>query len=90
MNDPIMGFDVDDSEIEFANVRVPITQERSITVMVTKTDADAGWGVTVPGVYDIWQPDAEPHSYKPWAKWKITEDGSVIALRIPESDTAIP
>jgi hypothetical protein len=90
MSEPIWGLDVDGMPIELCFVSVPLTPESTIKVLVTKAEANAGWGLTDPRVYDVWQPDHEPDTYKPWAKWRVTETGEVVALLIPETDTAIP
>lgn len=90
MSEPISGFDIDGAEIEFSYVRVPLTPSRTILVLVPKTEADAGWGVETPGIYDVWEADEGEETYRPWAKWRVTEEGEVVALRIPETDTPNP
>lgn len=91
MTERIMGFDIDGSEIEFCYVSVPLTINRTIINLVTKTEAHAGWGVTQPGLYDVWEiDDEEAGTYRPWAKWRVTETGELIALRIPKWDTPNP
>lgn len=84
----IMGVRPDGSESELCIITVWLTPERKIDVMIAKEDADAGWG-TQPGVYDVWEPDDLPGRYRPWAKWRITSEGAVLPLRVPESDTPI-
>lgn len=88
MTERILGFDLDGTEIEFCCVSVPLTIDQTIINLVTKAEADAGWGVTLPGLYDVWEiDDEEAGTYRPWAKWRVTEAGELIALRIPKRDT---
>ena len=84
---PIMGVYVDGREVELAEVVVPLTAARSITVLRLRSEADAGWGLRPGETYDVWEEDGQEGRYRPWAKWRVDQAGVVHALRVPGSGT---
>jgi hypothetical protein len=69
-------------------VDIRLASELIIHGPVEAARARAGWGLQPGKIYDLWEVESEePLTLRPWAKWHVTENGEVVALRIPSGDS---